>query len=530
MSSSNENFHEATVTPEGGIVVSEVAPEEVLASEAYQGLGTQIQRALASWAEDVRQPSRQRRGLFKRDKYVTPTTVLEQMALAYDAGDDDIVSGVIEASESISFQKASFESEDKDQEDVWNQIARDLNLDNWLRVAHREMMLVSQFYGVRWWGQKRYRVRGSGEGGRQRRKEYNLSVPVGLGFLDPLRVVPVDLDIFGNARYAWIASDEELSFMDSDPDMQDRLVRRLFVGKYEPSRSEEQKLQKENIPTDRLVLLNPEFVFSHSLTKSPFDRWANVRLKSLFPLLDLKHQLREMDRAWLLGGINFVVLVTRGTDERPTNVSEVTQTAEMIRTQSKSPVIVTDHRIKIEIISPEIEHVLDREKWAVLDERILMKLWGTFMLASDQGGRETSVTLGKVIARGLSSRRHMLKRTLEKELVRAVQDSPFNADQDFDEKTRLEFHPRHIELEFDVALVNMLQELRDRGDISRETILSEVGFDQDLEAQRREHEDEEYEDVFKPVNVPFDSPNRDGSPTTPGGAGRQGGQPPDPAE
>lgn len=521
----DENYHEATVTNEGAIVVSEVAPDEVIGSEAFTNVAPQIQRALASWAEDVRSGPRRNRGLFQRDKYVTPGSVLKQMALAYDAADDDIVAGVLESSESISFQKVSAESEDKDQEDIWNQIFRDLDLDGWLRTAHRELMLVSQFYGVRWWGQKRYRVRGEGEGGRQRRKEYNLSVPVAMGFLDPLRVVPVNLDLFGNSQLAWIASDEELGMIDNDPDMQDRLVRRLFTGRYQPSRSEEQKLQKEDIPVDRLALLNPEFVFQHSLTKGPFERWAHVRMKSLFPILDLKHQLREMDRAWLLGGINFVVLVTRGSDEKPASTTEVSNTAEMMRTQSKSPVIVTDHRISIEIISPEVEHVLDRDKWAVLDERLLMKMWGTFMLASDQGARETSVTLGKVIARGLASRRHMLKRSLEKELIRMVQDSPLNQDQEFTEKTRIEFHPRHIELEFDMALIQMLQELRDRGDISRESILSELGFDQDLEAMRREFEDEEYGDVFEPVNVPFDSPNR----TTPGGSGRQGGRPSEPS-
>jgi len=67
----------------------------------------------------------------------------------------------------------------------------------------------------------------------------------------------------------------------------------------------------------------------------------------------------------------------------------------------------------------------------------------------------------------------------------------------------------------------MIQSLRDRGDISRETVLTEFNFDQDLEAARREYEDERYPDVFEPVNVPFDSPDK----TTPDGSGRTGGRP-----
>lgn len=516
-----DNYHEATVTESGAVVVSEVPPDEVLSSVAFQQLGAQVQRALASWAEDVVPRSRTSQGLFKRNKYVTPGDVFGQMALAYDAIDDDIISTVLDTSESIAFQKVTFESEDKDQENIWNQIGRDLDLDSFVRAAFRELAIVSQVYPVRWWGQKSYTVEGKGEGGRSRRKEYNLSVPVGLGFLDPTRVVPVNGDIFGGSELAWIASDEELGLVNS-ADNEDRLTRALFLRRYQPSKSEEKKLQKEDIETDRLVLLNPEFVFRHTLTKAPFERWANLRMKSLFPLLDLKHQLREMDRAWLLGGINFVVLVTRGTDDRPAGVAEVTETAAMVRAQSKSPIIVTDHRINIEIITPDVTHILNDEKWKVLDERILMKMWGTFQIPSEVGGRETSLTLGKVISRGLASRRHMLKRSIEKEIVRYTQEHPLNADLDFKEKVRLEFRPRHIELEFDPTLITMLQELRDRGDLSRETILSELGFDQELEAMRREREDDEYGDTFVPVNVPFDSPDK----TTPGGAGRKGGQPP----
>ena len=511
------NYHEATIA-NGAVVVSEVAPDEVLGSQAFQEVGPSIQRALAAWAEDIRQEPRRDRGLFQRNKYVTPGDVFGQIALAYDAADDDVVSGVLETSESVAFQKVTFESEDKDQENVWNQIGRDLNLDGFVRTAFRELNLVSQIYPVRWWGQKKYKVSGKGDGGRERRKEFNLTVPVSLGFLDPTRVVPVGGDIFGKTKLAWLASDEELTAIDKDPE--DRLVRALFTGRYNPSKSEQAKLQKENIDVDRLALLNSDFVYRHTLTKAPFDRWANVRMKPLFPLLDLKHQLREMDRAWLLGGINFVVLVTRGSDERPTSPSEVQSTAAMMRTQSKSPVIVTDHRISIEIITPEVEHILNPEKWETLDERILMKMWGTFQTQTDTGGAETSVTLGKVIARGLSSRRHMLKRSIEEDIIRATQEHPAN--EDFNEKVRLEFRPRHIELEFDTQLAQILQELRDRGDLSRETTLSEFGFDQELEALRREAEDEKYEDIFKPVNVPFDSPDK----TTPDGSGRKGGRPP----
>lgn len=524
MTDRNDNTQYLESSIQGDVViVSEVPPDDVMASLG-EGLvkDAAIHKALASWAEDANPGDRNKRSLFQRNKYVTPGKIFGQMAMAYDALDDDIVGNVADTSEAIALQKIKFEHEDEQQSDIWAQIGRDLNLDQWLRQAWRELFTVSQFYGVRWWGQKTYKVRGKGEKGkRAARKEFNLTVPVGLGLLDPVRVVPVKQDLFGNVQLAWIASETEKtlykSVMDGKSTQTDDLVKNLFLGQYKPTKHEEKTLQKEDIEVDNLLLLNPQFVFRHTLTKSPFERWSRVRMKSVFPILDLKHQLREMDRAFLLGGINFLVLVTRGTDTRPTSVDEVSATSAQIRAQSKSPVIVSDHRIKIEIITPDIEHVLNDDKWSVLDERLVMRLWGTFNLLTQASNRETSLTLGRVIARGLAARRHMLKRTIEQELIRPVGE----INEDLDIEAKLTFFPSRMELEFDSAVATQIQEMRDRGDLSRDTVLSEFGFDQDMEAVRRQSEDKKYKDVFEPVNVPFDSPEK----TTPGGAGRKGGRP-----
>jgi hypothetical protein len=521
--SENENNFESEIK-DGAIIVSEVPPEDIQASMAEgltSGVDPRVTRALASWAEDAQGRGRATRGIFQRDKYVTPGKVFSQMAVSYDSLDDDVVGNVADLSESMAFQKVTFETEnDKDQENVWHQIGRDLDLDGFVRTMWRELYVTSQCYMVRWWGQKTYKVEGKRDK-RQARKEYNITVPVALGFLDPTRVVPVNLDPFGNASLAWIMnSDDEIEGAGDD-----ELVGALFLSRYTPSAEESQKLEKEGIEVDKLMLLNPQYVWQHTLTKSPFERWSRVRMKSIFPLLDLKHQLREMDRAFLLGGINFIVLVTRGTDQIPTTKSEVDKTATQVRSQSRSPVIVSDHRIKIEIITPDITHVLNENKWDVLDQRLLMRLWGMFTMPNDTGNRETSMTMGRVIARGLASRRHMMRRSIEDHVLRPTYEHPANA-KEFSAITAIEFAPRRMELEFDPSVISMLQSLRDRGDMSRETLLTEFGFDQTLEASRREYEDERWEDVFTPVDVPFDSPNK-GNPDK---SGRKGGQPTGPTK
>ncbi len=523
--SADETNFESTI--ESGVAVVSEVPGDILAASLDDGIATllplAVQRSLASWAEDTHPSRRNSRPLFHRDKYVTPGKIYEQMAMAYDSLDDDVVGNVADMSEALAFEKVHFECpEDKDVENVWGQIGRDLDLDSFVRQMWRELFTVSQVYPVRFWGRKTYKVSGKREK-RQARKEYDLFVPTQLGFLDPLRVVPVAADPFGNAQLAWIATDSEMELYGGDePTVQtDEVVNVLFTGVYKPTEKEEAEFGREGIPPDSLMSLNPDFVWRHTYTKTPFERWAKIRMKSIFPILDLKHQLREMDRAFLLGGINFIVLVTRGTDAIPTTKTEVDHTTAQVRAQSKSPVIVSDHRINIEIITPDVTHILDSKKWAVLDERLLMRLWGTFALAAEQSGRETSLTTGRVIARGMASRRHMMKRSMEKNIVREVIDNPLNESQEFGASTSIEFAPRRMELEFDDSVVTMIQSLRDRGDLSRETTLTEFNFDQELEAARREYEDERYGDTFEPVNVPFDSPNK----TTPDGSGRTGGRP-----
>jgi hypothetical protein len=113
----------------------------------------------------------------------------------------------------------------------------------------------------------------------------------------------------------------------------------------------------------------------------------------------------------------------------------------------------------------------------------------------------------------------MMKRSIEKHVLQATYEHPAN--KKFSNIAAIEFAPRRMELEFDPSVVTMMQSLRDRGDMSRETLLTEFGFDQTLEAARREYEDDRWPDTFDAVDVPFDSPNK-GNPDK---SGRKGGRP-----
>jgi hypothetical protein len=155
--------------------------------------------------------------LFQRDRYVTPERLFDQFRVAYDAVDsDDVVGGVADVSEALAFNRVSFTALEEDEEDVWNQILFDLELEERLREMWRELFTCSQFYAVTWWGNRSYKVRGRSQQGVKRKKTLdNLTVPLAITILDPTKVVPVGNLMFNQESLAYIADRTETDMLDA---------------------------------------------------------------------------------------------------------------------------------------------------------------------------------------------------------------------------------------------------------------------------------------------------------------------------
>lgn len=478
--------------------------------------------------------------LFERDIYTTPEKIFDQFRTAhYALENDDIVSGVCDSTESLAFGKLDFEAEEEDEEDVWNQIAADIDLDGRLREMWRELFTVSQFYCAIWWGKKSYTVRGKTDQGVKRKRTFrNLRVPLALTLIDPLKVIPVGNFLFNQEQLVYIADKNEGNQIDqamTSPGL-DPTLSQLIMGKYEPSFDEMRSLNEiaggAGISGRNLYLLNPKSVWRHGLTRPQFQRFSSVRMKSVFELLDLKHQLRQMDRAHLIGGTNFIVLVTKGSDQIPARPEEIANLQAQVRTVARVPVIVGDHRLKVEIVTPKLDSTLQPERYNGLDARITARLYLMFLTGNFSAGArgDDSIKLARVVARGLQSRRHMLRRGLEQYLIRPTVDQ----NDELTSQAKLRFHPKRIDLDFDPALASYYLDLRDRGDMSRESVLDEVDISQVDEARKRQREQDRYDKVFVPTNVPFSgqagpggggqgnngTPNNTGGPADPKAAGR----------
>jgi hypothetical protein len=492
--------------PSSGAVIlneTEVTDSAVLDSLAQQ---SPEMAAIARWAGSSTRSGHS--SLFERDRYVTPNNIFDQMNTAFGAVQhDDIVAGVGEMTENMALGWLGFDADSEDEADVFAQMAEDVDLDSRIREMWRDRYTISQGYVAVNWGTKNYKVRGVTSDGNKKRKEYNVVCPTGISILDPLKVVPVGNFMFGQERLAYYANRGEVEMIDAvlaGENSTDLVTSSLIEGKYEAPESERPFLSENEIDSSRLFLFKPEAVFRHYDTKPAYERFAYIRMKSVFEILDLKHQLRAVDRSVLMGASNFIILVKKGSDTRPAKSAEIEGLQSQVRTIARVPVIVGDHRLSIEIITPKSDNTVKPERYNTLDARLTARLTGILQTGNYAAGAsgDDSLKLAKMIARSLEANRASLIRTIRKHILLPMLRR--NADVLESQDVTMHFHPKRIALDFDQAIATMLQDLRDRGDLSRESHLDELGYDQEQEAKKKVREKENgFDEIFKPTFVPF---------------------------
>ena len=513
----------------------------VLADPAFRELARQAR----AWTDEV--TGRARRGsLLERSRYTPPDNPYRQMLAARAAvATDDVVGGAAEVTEAFALDGVKWEAEDPVVADVFNQMATALDLDDLLRVLWRERFTFSQAVVAVEWGRRTFAPRPPTPSGRSSRRRVALVCPVAVRVLDPLAVVPLADGPFAPDALAWSAVPAAVEAAEhmwdgtapTDPGVARYVSGRVALGTADPLRADLAGLGVD--PDTLLRLRGPDdrwhaaggFVVRHTATRPHYQRFADVRLRGVFALLDLKQQLLAADRAALVGAANFILLIRKGTKEQPGQQAEIDELQEKYRVLARLPVIISDHRLNVDIVAPATDLTLVGDKYDTLDERILARTLGTLTVGA--GARaEDSAAVSLAVANGLRSRRHMLKRFVERYLARAVLAHPANAGV-LTEEPNLVFAPRNISLGFDAALAQLMASLRSTRDVSRETMLEFVGLDQATEALRRTVEADRYDDVFGTLAMPGQTdggPNGAGtSPQTDGAAGGRpvgGGSPP----
>jgi hypothetical protein len=504
-------------------------PELVGASATSSPIDNQIMAAMASWVGQTRPPaSRRVSGLFDRDRFVNPGSTFDKIKVARDALRDDIIGGGADTTESLALSGNYAYCADLHQQSVWNQILADLDMDSRIREAWRILYTDSQLVCATWWGNKQYKSLVKTERGNQSKKVYDLTVPLHMTYLDTTKVTPIGSLMFNQERLAFIATAEESHVIEatlaqrdgltlpsrntresrvvydnarrmlaptqgeSGLTLVDPIISRLITGRYEPPPFERDELQAEGIATDFLYAFDPRFVWRHTLTRPQFQRFAEVRLESTFELLDLKHQLRQMDRAHLIGGANYIVLITKGSDAQPGTQAEIDNLKASVRTIGHSTVMVGDNRLKVEIVTPKQDSTLSKERHDTINTQLQSRVYGTFTSTGDD--TTDPIKSGRIIAAGLEGRRKMVRRSIERQIFSPICDANEQLD-----KAKLKFRPETITLAFDPARATFLLDMREARELSRDTLHNELGIDQSEEADLMEREAEVFDPVFKTI-------------------------------
>jgi hypothetical protein len=502
---------------------SGVATGDVARDPQVQALA----RQLGNWIETARAGSATKPGMFDRSLYIAPDSPYQQMNVARHAViDDDVVSGVLDATEALAFDGGlKWESSSPNDADVFNQIAADLNLDAKIREMWRENVSIDQFVIAKLWDYVDYTVRGKTESGNKKKKKYHVWAPVRLVLLDPAKVVPIGVGPLRQDRLAWNGTKAEIqydTYLRTSPEPLDPLMQAFFLGRYTPTEEEKVELGKWAISPDNLLEMNPDWVFRHCTTRPDYRKFPDVRMRSVFPLLDLKRQLISSDRATLIGAANYILLIRKGSDAAPATQEEVNNLKAGYNFLAKLPVIISDHRLEIDVIAPKLDFVLKESAYDTLDARILARTLATFVAPGRSGGDKGVSSFSDVLASAIQNRRHMIKRTLEREISRAIVEHPKN-EGIFEDRPSLVFTPRTVSVGTSQAILSAMLALRTQREISRDTILEYLGLDQATEAQRLELEEQIYDDIFK-TQVPFSAqPGQptSGAPATDDGTGQQ---------
>ena len=194
----------------------------------------------------------------------------------------------------------------------------------------------------------------------------------------------------------------------------------------------------------------------------------------------------------------------KGTADEPATSEEIANLKKNYSFIARMPVIISDHRLTIDIICPTLDLTLQQDRYDVIDTRLMARLLGTLSLGSRGQRNETNITISYAVARNMENRRHMLRRSIEHYIVQEIIKSPRNKDL-FEDTPSLVFTPSNVSLGYEQTLLQTMMSLRTQREISRETILEFVGLDQPTEAMRMENEADMYDDIFK-TTIPFNSP------------------------
>lgn len=467
--------------------------------------------------------------LMARAEFRSPNNVHEEIRLArYLAERDDDVGAVLGEMIGLAFSQPPIaHHKDERTQAAFGEINHSINIEGFFAEMYREWLIASQVTTGMLFSREQidYEL-----GGKP--KSDSMAVPL-LGVLESENIRVLGNDTFGTGRLAYEPHSARLrkwlrEYFDPtttparkhEMGRLDRVAANLFIEQIyvDPFQVEEPSTYNT---AGVVYILNPKIV---QRVTAPKGSWRDPRplLTRNFPLLEAKRLLNLMDFALLQGGSNFIVVAKKGSDQRPAKAQEVTALREVVRRASKVGLIVGDHRLSFEIITPKLDELLNPSKRRLIGRKMVMAMMRVAEHSTENSTAEGMKAEMEIFSRVIESDRGILAR----HIIRRIYKETVRRNPSILKSPASIWFPK-ILLQGSQYFNEFVLKLRDRGDISRKSTVQAAGFDYDAEVQERERELAAGEDdVLIPGMVPHSSPDQPGqSEPRPNAPSNEGGRP-----
>lgn len=246
--------------------------------------------------------------------------------------------------------------------------------------------------------------------------------------------------------------------------------------------------------------LDSRLVGSVTYRKQPYERYAKPRSTRVFETVNYKQQLKNADLSTLDGISNYILKVTIGNDEYPVkSQTELETVSKLFDTPSKAFDVVWNHTLSIEkIVSPEIESILGKEKYAQVNDDMTAGLAITRAIIDGSGDINTAEV--SLLTKGIMEEINYARRQVQKWIYREYRQIA--------EAMGFERFPKvrwdNSVLRDEILYMATLSSLVDRRMLSYQTALEALGFDYENELENMQNELSLVEDgIFGIVGSPF---------------------------
>lgn len=469
--------------------------------------------------------------MLARTPFRTPRNVLDEIRLAREIVDtDDDVGAVIGLMLAVAYGEGlKNQHRDETTLEFFDQMTAPtgMDLETMFEEMHREFLVAGSVTTLNLFTRKRMEYYPPKS---DKPVEAQLQVPR-VGVLPAENIRIISNDIFGEGTLAYHVDDENLKnwlneYLDPNlPAMrksvmanQEPVAAALFTGRVQIPYTDGDPLSRGTT----VYTLNPRMVHRSTMPKGaqPYPRPPLTRN---FALLEAKRLLNIMDYALLEGGTNYIVIAKQGSDTLPAQQPEIDALAEQVTHASRSGVMVGDHRLSVEIVTPNLEELLNPAKRKLLGRKISMGLLRQPEQVTGDPGTQGAANEMEFTARVISSDRN--------KMIRHVKSTVYDEIAKRNRATFKQGPPsiwgQKIVLAGSKDFWENVLKARDRGDIPRRWAVEALGYDYEAGLAEREREIARGDDeILTPGSVPFSEPGagpQDNGPGRPPGSSSNNG-------